>query len=235
MAVAAVSLRAADIASQLPEKPARYVTDRAGVLGPGGPEALNEKLAQFARDTSNAIVVWIDGRVPEGFTLGDHGRAARSGARAKDGQRRVLFVFRKGRSASGFGLEGAIPDAIARRIIDGIVRGSPGDFAGGVTAGAEALMAAKGDTGDRPDERRSTAAGKWPLAAVDHHLRHLLRDPVVHAPGRACRRVGLVVGQGSFDDLRRRGGNGGGGGFSGSGGGSRAAAAASGAAAPGSW
>lgn len=135
---------------QIPAKPARYVTDRAGVLGPGGPERLNEKLAQFERDTSNQILVWIDTRVPEGFTLEDF--TVRAAQKWGAGQKKtdngaILFVFtedRKVRIEVGYGLEGAIPDAIARRIIDGAIvpRFRQGDFAGGVTAGAEALMAA---------------------------------------------------------------------------------------------
>ncbi|HTO77939.1 MAG TPA: TPM domain-containing protein [Thermoanaerobaculia bacterium] len=143
-------LRADRYDEQIPAKPARYVTDRAGVLGSGEPERLNEKLAQYERDTSNQILVWIDKRVPEGFTLEDF--TVRAAQKWGAGQKKtdngaILFVFtedRKVRIEVGYGLEGAIPDAIARRIIDDAIvpRFRQGDFAGGVTAGAEALMAA---------------------------------------------------------------------------------------------
>ncbi len=135
---------------QIPEKPAMFVTDRADAFGPGVAEALNERLAQFERDTSNQILVWVDRRIPEGFTLEDFTvRAAQKwGAGQKETDNgAVLFVFthdRKLRIEVGYGLEGAIPDAIARRIIDDriVPRFRENDFGGGIEAGADALMAA---------------------------------------------------------------------------------------------
>ena len=133
----------------VPEKPARYVTDRAGVLGDDA-ASLNERLAQFERDTSNQILVWIDRRIPEGFTLEDF--TVRAAQKWGAGQKKtdngaVLFVFtddRKVRIEVGYGLEGAIPDITAKRILDNeiVPRFREGDYRGGVRAGAEALMAA---------------------------------------------------------------------------------------------
>jgi len=166
-AAAAPVLRADRYDEQIPEKPVRYVTDRAGVLGSGEPERLNEELAQYERDTSNQILVWIDRRIPEGFTLEDF--TVRAAQKWGAGQKKtdngaILFVFtddRKVRIEVGYGLEGAIPDVIARRIIDGdiVPRFRQGDFAGGVRAGAQALMAAgkgeyKGTGRTNADRRR---------------------------------------------------------------------------------
>ncbi|MGH9368736.1 MAG: TPM domain-containing protein [Thermoanaerobaculia bacterium] len=152
---------------QIPEKPAMFVTDRAGVLGPGEAEALNEKLVQFERDTSSQILVWVDRRIPEGFTLEDFTvRAAQKwGAGQKETDNgAILFVFtedRKLRIEVGYGLEGAIPDVTAKRIIDGeiVPRFREQDFRGGVEAGTVALMAAgrgeyKGSGHTRAEERR---------------------------------------------------------------------------------
>jgi uncharacterized protein len=147
VAAAALADRYDDL---VPEKPARYVTDRVDVLGPGGAEALNAKLEQFERDTSNQILVWVDDKVPEGFTLEDFTvRAAQkwgAGQKQEDNGA-ILFVFtgdRKVRIEVGYGLEGPIPDVTARRIIDEeiVPRFRAGDFAGGIDAGAEGLMAA---------------------------------------------------------------------------------------------
>jgi uncharacterized protein len=170
VSLAAASARADRYDEQIPEKPARYVTDRASVLGPGVAEALNEKLAQFERDTSNQILVWIDRRLPEGFTLEDF--TVRAAQKWGAGQKQtdngaILFVFpddRKVRIEVGYGLEGAIPDVTAKRIIDDEVvpRFRGGDFSGGVEAGANALMAAargeyKGTGRTQAEGRRRTS------------------------------------------------------------------------------
>src|SRR5262245_4345403 len=157
----------------IPERPRRPVTDRAGVLGPGQPEALSEKIDQFERDTSNQLLVWIDEKIPEGFTLEDFTvRAAQKwgAGRKKEDNGVVLFVFtgdRKVRIEVGYGLEGAIPDVTAHRIIDNEIlpRFRAGDYAGGVDAGAHALMAAaKGEykgTGRTVDEGRRRSQGQF--------------------------------------------------------------------------
>ena len=135
---------------QIPEKPQRYVTDRAGVFGPGQAEALNASLEQFERDTSNQILAWVDRKVPEGFTLEDF--TVRAGQKWGAGQKKtdngaILFVFtedKKVRIEVGYGLEGSLPDVTAKRIIDGdiVPRFRDGDLPGGIVAGADAMMAA---------------------------------------------------------------------------------------------
>ena len=164
-------LRAADIEGGLPAKPARYVTDQPDVLGPGGAEALNETLAQFERDTSTQILVWIGRRVPEGFTLEDF--TVRAAEKWGAGQKKtdngaILFVFteaRKVRIEVGYGLEGAIPDVTAKRIIENEIlpRFRAGDYRAGVEAGTRALMQAargeyKGTGRTRGDEGRRRSA-----------------------------------------------------------------------------
>ena len=165
-------LRADRYDEQIPAKPARYVTDRANVLGPGGAEALNARLEQFERDTSDQILVWIDDRLPEGFTLEDFTvRAAQKwgAGQKKEDNGAVLFVFvgdRKVRIEVGYGLEGSLTDATSKSIIDGEIlpRFRGGDYGAGVDAGAAAMMAAvKGEykgTGRTVDEGRRGASGK---------------------------------------------------------------------------
>ncbi|HKD10802.1 MAG TPA: TPM domain-containing protein, partial [Thermoanaerobaculia bacterium] len=106
----------------LPPKPSRYVTDRAGVLSPDRAEALNARLEQFEKDTSNQLLIWIDRKIPDDFALEDFTvAAARKWGAGQAGRNNgvVLFVFtqdRKMRIEVGYGLEGAIPDATAHRI-----------------------------------------------------------------------------------------------------------------------
>jgi uncharacterized protein len=162
----AAALRADRYDALIPEKPQRYVTDRASILRPGQAEELNAKLEQFEKDTSDQILVWIDNKVPEGFTLEDF--TVRAGQKWGAGQKKedngaILFVFpedRKVRIEVGYGLEGVIPDVTAKRIIDNEIlpRFRGGDIPGGVEAGANALMAAaRGEykgSGTTVDERR---------------------------------------------------------------------------------
>src|SRR5262245_54330570 len=56
-------------AYDLPPRPGRYTTDRAGVLGAARERALDEKLAAFERATSNQVVVYVDKKLPESAVL----------------------------------------------------------------------------------------------------------------------------------------------------------------------
>ncbi|MCA1581535.1 MAG: TPM domain-containing protein, partial [Acidobacteria bacterium] len=153
-------------APPVPEKPARYVTDRAGVLDPGRAEQLNSRLEQFEKDTSIQMLVWIDRHVPENTTIEEFAVNAMKAwgvGQAKLNNGLVLFAFvddRKMRIEVGYGLEGSIPDAIASRIREDEItpRFKSGDYTGGVEAGMTALMAAaRGEykgTGSTVDERR---------------------------------------------------------------------------------
>ena len=149
-AAAAIALSQSRIEESLPARPEKFVTDLAGVMEADRVEALARELEQFERDTSNQLLVWIARKIPENFTLEDFTvRAAekwRPGQAATDNGA-VVFVFvedRKVRIEVGYGLEGAIPDATAKRITEEeiVPRFRDGDYGGGVEAGARALMAA---------------------------------------------------------------------------------------------
>jgi uncharacterized protein len=163
--ISAQALGQASVDAEIPDKPARYVTDRAGILGTERVDALSLKLEQFERETSNQILVWVDRKLPERFTLEDF--TVRAAQKWKAGQGAtdngaVLFVFvddRKLRIEVGYGLEGVIPDATAKQIIDDeiVPRFRSDDYPGGIEAGVNALMAAaKGEykgSGSTVDER----------------------------------------------------------------------------------
>jgi len=161
----------AALEDSLPARPEKYVTDRAGVLGAERTQALSLEIEQFERDTSNQVLVWIDRRIPENFTLEDFTvRAAEkwgAGQAATDNGA-VLFVFtedRKVRIETGYGLEGALPDATAKRIIEEeiVPRFRQGDYRGGVESGVRAMMAAaKGEyrgSGSTVRERERGSGG----------------------------------------------------------------------------
>jgi len=151
LSVAALAAAAAaPAAAPVPPKPEKYVTDRAGVLSESRARALNEKLADFERATSNQIVVFVDRKVPDGTTLEElANRAFREWKLGQKGNSNgVLFLVfvddRRLRLEVGYGLEGAIPDLRAHQITDEVVKPSfrKGDYAQGIEAGVDAILAA---------------------------------------------------------------------------------------------
>jgi uncharacterized protein len=236
--VVAVALGADRYDDLIPEKPQRYVTDRAGVFGPGQAEALNARLEQFERDTSNQVLVWVDSKVPEGFTLEDF--TVRAGQKWGAGQKAtdngaILFVFpedRKVRIEVGYGLEGPLPDATAKQIIDFeiVPHFRNGDYPGGIAAGADAMMAAaKGEyrgSGRTVDEGRR-GKGKQVSGCVSalFFFGIFVFLPILMRRNRAFRShggggwwTGGGFGGGGGGGFSGGFGGGGGGGFSGGGG-----------------
>lgn len=125
-----------------------HVTDTVGLLPADRRQALESQLVQLEKDQGAQLAVLIVSttrpepiesyslRVAEAWRLGRKG--------VDDG---VLFVVarddRRMRVEVGYGLEGAVPDAIAKRIIAEVVapRFKAGDFPGGIEAGVAALVA----------------------------------------------------------------------------------------------
>ena len=140
-------VRAAEV---IPPAPVCYFNDYAGVLPSATRDRLDAQLAQFERDTSNQIVVAVYPRMQSSSSIEDYtvrvAQSWRVGQQAKDNGA-VLFVFKDDHTLYiqvGYGLEGSLPDALCKRIInDEIVpRFRSGDFGGGLEAGVNALLAA---------------------------------------------------------------------------------------------
>lgn len=137
-------------AETIPPAPTKYFNDFAGVVRPKTAAELNTELAQFERDTSNQILVAIYPRMASDSSVEDYtvrvAQSWRVGQKARDNGA-VLFLFQETRDVrivTGYGLEGALPDALAKRIIEDemIPRFRAGDFDAGLTAGVRAMMAA---------------------------------------------------------------------------------------------
>lgn len=130
----------------LPTLTAR-VTDLTGTLNGEQKSALEQKLAAFeARKGAQVVVLILPSTQPEsieqfGIRLLDAWKIGRKGV--DDG---VMLIVakddRKLRIEVGYGLEGALNDATAKRIIAEIVtpRFKAGDFPGGVDAGVDAIL-----------------------------------------------------------------------------------------------
>jgi uncharacterized protein len=136
--------------AQTPPKPTRYVTDKAGILDAATANAINSQLEQFEKDTSNQILVAIYPTLPDGADAAQYATDAYNawgvGQKGKDNGA-ILFVFINSRKmfiVTGRGLEGALPDAICKRIIRDVItpQFKQGNYAGGVQAGVNAMIAA---------------------------------------------------------------------------------------------
>ncbi|MES2515036.1 MAG: TPM domain-containing protein [Bacteroidota bacterium] len=114
-------------AQQYPSKPANYITDEAGVISEGNEIALNKKLHRFEDSTSNQIFIYtaasLNGQNLEDFSENLF-RAWKIGQKGKNnGVLIAIFVDdHKFRIHTGYGLEGALPDLLTKKIQDGDMR-----------------------------------------------------------------------------------------------------------------
>ena len=225
---------AAGVAEVIPPAPDRYFNDYAHVVSPDTADQLNAKLEDFEKKTSNQIVVAVFPKMESDSSVDDY--ATRVFEAWHEGQKKrdngaALFVFindHKMFIATGYGLEGALPDALCKRIIDTEIAPpfKRGDYDAGLTAGVNAmLLATQGEykgTGTTVRERQ---------VAPENHLLRFLFSPLGFfllfflLNILFIRRRGTVYsgrGMGSFAGgllLGGLGGGGGGGGYSGGGGG----------------
>ena len=137
------------LAFSVPARPDGYVYDEAGLLSAPVKASLKSQLHRFEAETSNQLVVAVfkslDGEVLEDVTL-RLAEAWKAGQKAKDNGV-LLVIFKEDRAVRievGYGLEGALPDALAKTIIENeIIPGfRAGSFDLGVQAGVDAIIAA---------------------------------------------------------------------------------------------
>jgi uncharacterized protein len=210
----------------VPPAPTRFVTDNAGALSADTAARLERTLRDFEDTTSNQFLVYTESSVPENTTLEEYTVACAQAWKAGQKERKngmILFVFPKSRKVRlevGYGLEGAMPDALANRIVEEEVlpRFKSDDFDGGITAGVSAAIAAtKGEyqgTGSRRERTRKNGGIPWWLIFI------IFFFVLPSIFGRRRRGFwylgGGGFGRGGFGG--GWGGGGGGGGFSGGGG-----------------
>jgi uncharacterized protein len=129
--------------------PVARVTDLTGTLDAGQQRTLSAKLADFERTSGSQLAVLIlPSTRPEaiehyGIRVADTWKLGRKGV--DDGA--ILIVAKNDhrlRIEVGYGLEGNIPDAIAKRIIDDTIVPAfkSGDFYSGIDAGVDQIIRA---------------------------------------------------------------------------------------------
>jgi len=124
-----------------------YVDDLANAIPPADAARIDAGLSSFEKETSNQIAVVVFPEAPaddiEDFTI----RAAETWKVGRQGRDNgaILFLFLKQRIARievGYGLEGALPDAVARQILDEQLASSiaRGNVADGIEHTVAAMM-----------------------------------------------------------------------------------------------
>jgi uncharacterized protein len=164
----------------LPDSPSpAYIRDDAKWLSPPAFQSLNEKLKTYERETSSQFVVAIFPRIPEGAELFDYSQRLfekwKPGQKGKDNGA-MLLIFaddRKMRIHTGRGMEGVLPDARCKQIIQDTVAPKlrEGNREAAISAGVDAMIAsAKGEykgTGATQLDGRSREKGiPWPFIFI---------------------------------------------------------------------
>ncbi|MCX2744234.1 TPM domain-containing protein [Mangrovivirga sp. M17] len=132
--------------AELPEVE-RFIVDKTNTLSSSEIETLNTKLANFEKETgSQVIAVMVKSTKPEDIAqytirLAEKLKVGREGI--DDGV--ILLIAkddRRVRIEVGYGLEGAIPDIYAKRIIEGIIKPDfrNGEFYEGINHSTDAIF-----------------------------------------------------------------------------------------------
>lgn len=225
---------------EAPPPPANFFTDNAGVVSPGVASQIEQRLRDLEQTSSNQVLVVVADRIPEGYaSLEEYtnrtAEAWRVGDKARDNGA-VLFVFtrdRKVRIEVGYGLEGALPDALASRIVNDEItpRFREGKYGEGIVAGVDAIILAT--RGEYEPLSRTSSSGERLLIAllvlffvsagillpVWREIMAVRGYRTYSGGGSQGRALGGGWGSGwSGGGGSSRGGGGGGGGFSGGGG-----------------
>lgn len=162
-------------AQTFPAKPNRLVNDYTQTLSQDQVSQLEQKLVAFNDSTSTQIAVVIIKSL-EGYDVADYTvRLAESwgvgGATNNNGV--ILLVSlgdRKVTIQTGYGVEGALPDAIARRIIENEITPNfkSGDYFAGINQGTDAIISyTKGEyKNDTPKARKKSRSSMVPFIVI---------------------------------------------------------------------
>jgi len=150
------------------------VVDEAGLLSAATRAQLTQLSEQHERTTANQLVV-VTVKSLQGYPVEDYGyQLGRFWGIGQKGQNNgVLLIVapneREVRIEVGYGLEGQLTDALSSHIIQGQIlpRFKSGDYAGGIVAGAQAIVAVfAGEELPAPAVAPSIRAPQMPIPAL---------------------------------------------------------------------
>src|SRR5690606_22043988 len=153
--------------NDFPDKPRRLVNDYTQTLSPSQVQALESKLVAFNDSTTTQIAVVL---IPSlnGYEVGDYGvrLAQKWGIGGKENDNGILLLAsledRKVTIQTGYGVEGAVPDAIAYRIINNEIKPSFSrqDYFTGLDNAIDALISfTKGEYKAKPKTKGGKSSG----------------------------------------------------------------------------
>ena len=153
-------------AETIPPPPTRYFNDYALLVRPETATQLNNLLENFEKTNSSQVLVAIFPKMPSDSSIEDYTvRVAQKWGVGRKGTNNgaVLFVFADDHKMFlqvGYGLEGVLPDAIAKDITENVIkpRFKAGDYDGGLVAGVNAILRAIG--GEYRGTGRTVAQGR---------------------------------------------------------------------------
>ncbi len=154
----------------IPPVPNTYISDGAGLLSSSTQQALEQQLAQFERETTNQILVAafpdLQGDTIEEFSI----RLAEKWKPGQTGRDNgVILVVSKGdrkvRIEVGYGLEGALTDALSKSILENEIlpHFKRGEFDHGVLSGVAAIQKAIVGEYQAKPASHSRVSNKLPL------------------------------------------------------------------------
>ncbi|HXH99420.1 MAG TPA: TPM domain-containing protein [Sphingobacteriaceae bacterium] len=148
-----------------PAKPDKLVNDYTNTLSAAEISALEQRLVTFADSTSTQIAVVLIQSL-DGYEISDYAsRLAHSwgiGEANKDNGVLVLASLgdRKVTIQTGYGVEGALPDAISKRIIENEIKPyfKQGNYFQGLESGTNAIISYT--KGEYKSDKKQPASGK---------------------------------------------------------------------------
>jgi len=153
--------------------PKRLVNDYTSLLGEAQQIDLNNRLLEFNNQTSTQIfvVTWDD---LQGYDIADYGdrmgEAWGIGQKGSDNGILVLVspASRQVTIRVGYGLEGAVPDALAKRLIEQVIIPGfrTGEYYGGLDSTATVLMALTRGEFTAGDYMKKQEEGGFPLSSI---------------------------------------------------------------------
>jgi len=180
----------------------KFATDLTGTLSQPELDELNRALFNFQDSTSNQVIFLmissLDGNALESYSFEV---ASKNNVGQKERNNGILFLVvkdeKKMRIEVGYGLEGALPDALASSILRNEVRPyfKSGDYFQGISAGVNSIIAAtKGEyKADPAKEKRKKERGGLPFGFLAF-IGLILFFKAIFGRGRGGRGGGIGTG-----------------------------------------